>query len=220
MNALAGLAFLAVLQAAAGEAEAKAALERLSARFRDVRTLSAKFTQTRVTALLDQPLISSGTFAYRRDPARLVFRITEPRRTEIHLDRTTYQVHRPDEKRLERIEFEDPEIAPRLLMIFDPRPDEVGKAFSFGRVPAGAGEIGIRLEPADENLRRRLKGITLVLAEADATLKRLAYADPEGDETRLDFTDLALNPALPPATFELAVPEGTRVLRHTVKASR
>src|SRR5690349_10016741 len=102
---LLALAFLggrAGAQDSAADAAAKAAFKKIAEKFKDMRTLSAKVVQQRRTELLDKTLLSSGTMYYRREPARLVFLLNEPRKAEIHMDRTSYQVYRPDEKRLER----------------------------------------------------------------------------------------------------------------------
>ena len=154
---------------------------------------------------------------YRRDPARLVFRLTEPRKAEVHMDRTSYQVYSPEEKRLERTDFENDEVTGKILMVFEPRPDDLGKTFAIRGGGSKDGLIDVRLEPSDEKVRRRLKRVSLTIAESDGALKRLAYFDGEGDEVTLDLSDVAVNPDLAADVFELRIPEGTRVLRRTVK---
>jgi len=110
---------------------ANAAFRKLAEKFKDVRTLSAKVVQERRTELFDKPITSSGTLYYRRDPARLVFILTEPRKAEIHMDRTSYQVYRPDEKRLERTDFGSEDLSAKIFMAFEPKPNELGKAFTL-----------------------------------------------------------------------------------------
>jgi outer membrane lipoprotein-sorting protein len=216
------LAALLIAQAAAGQEApadqaAKAALRKLAERFREARTLSARVTQNRRTELLEKPLVSSGMMYYRRDPARLVFRLTEPRKAEIHMDRTSYQVYRPDEKRLERTEFENDEVTGKILMVFEPKPDDLGRTFTIRGGESKDGRIEVHLEPADEKVRRRLRRVSLTIAEADGALKRLSYFDADGDEVTLDLADVAINPDLASDLFTLQVPEGTRVLRRTVR---
>lgn len=207
----------AAAQDSPADAAAKAALRKLADRFKEARTLSARVRQSRRTELLDKPIVSSGMMYYRRDPARLVFRLTEPRKAEIHMDRTSYQVYRPDEKRLERTDFENDEVTGKILMVFEPKPDELGKSFAVRGGESKDGRIEVRLEPADEKVRRRLKRVSLSIAEADGALGRLSYFDGEGDEVTLDLSDVAINPDLAADLFALQVPEGTRVLRRTVK---
>jgi outer membrane lipoprotein-sorting protein len=192
------------------------ALKRLAERMKDVRVLTCTIRQERRTALIERPLTSAGTMAYRRDPGRLVFRLTEPRASEIHMDRGAYQVYRPDEKRLERIEFEDDALTGQLLALFDPKPETVGKRFAMKRVDGPDGLIELRFDPVDEQVKRRVASISLTLGEADATIRRIRYVQADGDAVSFDLSDVRLNPELPPSTFDLKVPEGTRVLTHKV----
>lgn len=185
------------------------ALKRLGARMKDVGTLSCSIRQIRKTALIETPLVSAGTMSYRREPGRLVFRLTEPRSSEIHMDRRAYQVYRPDEKRLERIEFEDDVLTGQLLTLFDPKPEAMGKAFKMSMV---AGDL--LLEPLDEKVKKRLASLTLTLAGDE--IRRLRYVQADGDEVTFELSDVRLNPALPASAFELQVPEGTRILTHKV----
>lgn len=210
------LATLAAAQESPVDAAARAALDKLAGKMKDVRTLTADVVQSRKTELLDKPIVSSGTMAYRRDPARLVFHLTEPRKAEIHLDKGSYQVYRPDEKRVERIDFESEDVTTRILMVFEPKADEIGKAFSVKGENAKDGLIDVRLESSDERFRKRMKRIVLTIAEADGGLRRIAYTDAEGDEVQFDLSRVQINPALAAEEFALKIPEGTRVLRRTV----
>jgi outer membrane lipoprotein-sorting protein len=217
------LALVVLLPAPQGrpaDAAAEAALKKLAARMRDARTLTANVVQSRKTELLDKPIVSSGSMAYRREPAQLMFRLTEPRHAEILLDKASYQVYRPDERRLERIDFEGEDVTSRILLVFEPKSEEVGKAFRVtGRDPRD-GRIDVVLEASDERVRKRMKQIVLTVAEADGTLSRIAYIDAEGDEVQFELSQVVVNPDLPPDAFSLKVPEGTRILRRTVKPEK
>jgi len=211
-----GLILVVAVQDAPADAAAKAALQKLTAKMKDVRTLTASVTQSRRTELLDKPIVSSGSMAYRRDPARLVFHLTEPRKAEIHLDKSSYQVYRPDEKRLERLDFEGEDVTAKILMVFEPKTDEIGKAFGVKGGEVRDGAIDVHLESSDERFKKRLKKIVLTIAEADGALRRIAYTDAEGDEIQFDLDKVDVNPPLPADAFVLKIPEGTRVLRRTV----
>ncbi len=207
-------------QEAAADTAAKAALQKLADRMKEARTLTAKVIQSRHTELLDKPIVSSGTMAYRRDPARLVFHLTEPRKAEIHLDKTSYQVYRPDEKRVERIDFAGEDVTAKILMVFEPKTEDIGKAFSIRGGETHDGQIEIRLESSDEKFRKRMKKIALTVVEADGALRRIAYTDAEGDEVQFDLSEVVINPDVPADLFTLRFPEGTRVLRRTVTPSK
>jgi outer membrane lipoprotein-sorting protein len=219
MIATAGV-LLALLAQAEQDDAAKEALKKLADRMRDAKTLSAKVSQQRRTELLDKPVTSSGTMLYRREPGRMVFRMTEPRTTEIHLDRTCYQVYRPDEQRLERFEFEDDSVTGKLLAVFDAKPEQMGKSFGARSGARRGDDLEVLLSPTDERVKGRMRKLSLTISTADGTLKRIDYEDADGDEVRFEMSDLTLNPDLAPEVFELKVPEGTRVLRHKAKFPR
>ena len=214
------LAILLVLGCAAAQdspedAAAKAALQKLAEQMKDVRTLTADVVQSRKTELLDKPIVSSGRMAYRREPARLVFHLNEPRKAEIHLDKSSYQVYRPDEKRLERIDFGSEDVSTKILMVFEPKTDDIGKAFAVKGGERKDGAIEVRLESTDPKFLKRMKKIALTIVEADGSLRRIAYTDAEGDEVQFDLSKVVLNPELPADEFVLRTPDGTRVLRRT-----
>jgi len=224
LNGMIGLALWAALaspqESAPADEPAKEALRKLSVRMKDARTLTAKIVQRRTSALLEEPITSKGTLYYRREPGKLVFRMSEPRETWIHLDKDAYQVYRPEEKRLERIEFQNDELAPRLFMVFEPKEAELGKAFAIRRGESPPGEILVRLEPLDPKTLRAFSKLTLLLSEEDGTMRRIAYTDPEGDDVQFDLSQVAVNPELPPRAFDLVIPEGTRVLTHSLKSEK
>lgn len=203
-------------QNVAPSSPARAALEKLAERLRDARFLSARVVQSRRTDLLEEPITSSGMLYYRRQPAQLVFQLSEPRKAEIHLDQTTYQVYRPEEHRLEVTDFGKEEVSAKILMVFEPKPDALGKTFAIEGGESKGGQIEIRLESSDERVRKRLRRIVLTLSQADHSLRRLSYVDGEGDTVTYELSDVTINPELSPELFSLKVPPGTRVLRHSL----
>jgi outer membrane lipoprotein-sorting protein len=207
-------------QESSADPAAQAALKKLAERLKEARTLSAKVVQHRRTELLDKPIVSSGMMYYRREPARLVFHLTEPRKAEIHMDRESYQVYRPDEKRVERTDFGREDVSAKILMVFEPQPEQIGKAFSVRGGESRDGQIEVRLEPVDEKVRRRLRKVVLTIVEADGALRRLTYVDGDGDEVTFDLSDVAINPELSSDLFALKTPEGTRVIRRSVPADK
>ena len=67
---------------------------------------------------------------------------------------------------------------------------------------------------------KRLRRVSLTIADADGALHRIVYVDGQGDETQFELSDVALNPDLPPAVFALSIPEGTRVFRNSLPADK
>lgn len=199
-------AFLLVLCVQADDPVAT--LRALGERMKDARTMKTSFDQKRTTALVQGPVLSAGVMYYRREPARLVFHLIEPYAAEIHMDREAYQVWRPKEKRLERIDFGDDSVASRLFMVFDPKPDRLKDAFEITRV----GDE-IRLVPKDPEARKRMSLLALLVAPDPPTLRRIRYIDADGDEVRMDFHVVTLNPDVPADVWTLEVPPDAKVFR-------
>ena len=206
------MAVMLALCLQANDASARDALKKLSGRFKDLRTLSCNVTQSRTTMLLDKPITSSGHLYYRREPGKLVFNMTKPRRTELHFDSKTYQVYRPEEKRLERITFSSGQVSTYLLMVFDPKPGELEKKFTITEGKVVDATIEVRLNPIDDKIRKQLTKLTLVIEQATGDLRSVSYSDRDGDDIRFDLSKIKLNPKLKPNIFKLTVPADTTIL--------
>jgi outer membrane lipoprotein-sorting protein len=192
-------------------------LQALADKHRDVRSLQAGYVQERRSALMEKPLVSKGTLFWRREPGCLVFDVTEPRRSRIRLDATSYQVHRPDERQAERFQFASNELARSLFQVFAPEPAKLEEALRLESYEVEEGVGTLRLRPVAERLKAFLGSLSLAVRLADTTLVRVAYTDGEGDEVRIELSDLKRNPAIDPSVFEARVPEGTRWIVHEVK---
>lgn len=188
-------------------------LRALAEKMKGATSLRADVVQRRKTALLEEPIVSKGVLHWRREPGRIVILLSEPKETRVQIDRASYEVWRPDEKRLERVEFAGDEGAGKLLQIFDPRPDEMGKAFEL----RSAGEGEIVMIPKDAKVRKRVKAIGISVSAADGSLKRIRTEDADGDETVFELAKTELDPPLPAGLWDLSLPEGSRVLVHRAR---
>jgi outer membrane lipoprotein-sorting protein len=216
------LPLLLLFQAGSDES-ARSALGRFSDRFRDLTGLSASFTQSRRSALLNEPIKSSGKLHYRRDPAHLVFEVEKPHRASVHFDGKSYQVYRPDEKQLEQFEIEDSEISRWLFMAFNPKIEEIEKSFIVKSGTAKEETLEVVLVPSESKLLKVIAKLTLLLSRGDAPgdplLRQIGYVDPDQDELSFEISNATLNPSFAPETFELKLPEGARVLKHKKKTN-
>jgi hypothetical protein len=87
---------------------ARAAMKALAERHKDLDTLRAQYRQERSSVLTKEPLVSTGTLLFRREPGCLVFRVQKPEPAVILLDERRYQVWRPEQKQLERFVLAGP----------------------------------------------------------------------------------------------------------------
>jgi len=200
--------------------EARAALGKLANRMLAGKTLTADFTQTRRSALLEKPITSAGRLAYRRDPEALAFILTEPARSEVRFEKACYTVYRPDEKQLERFEFEDETVLRGLFTAFNPDVERVRKFAAMKLASKKDGVAHVVLEPTDDKARRLFKSITLSIVERDGTLAGISYTDADGDDVEFALSGMAIDAEVPPETFAPKLPEGVKTLVHKVKADK
>lgn len=201
------LAALFVLAAAQDSADdARKALETLSGRMGKAKTLVASFTQERHSTLLDDPITSSGRLYYRRDPEALAFAIAEPRRSHVRFGTTWYRVYRPDEKQLERFEFEDDQMTRGLFFAFHPDPKRLAESADASVAGKSDGSLRITIVPREERYRRFVSQLTLTLSEDATALKGFSYTDRDGDDIRFTLSDVKLDAEIEEASLTPEIP--------------
>lgn len=189
------------------------ALTKLSARHGGAKIITASYRQERTTALLKRPLISTGTLALRKDPACMIFRAAGKHPTTIRLTYESYEVLRASRKTLERTPLADRSLPDALFQAMAPQLQRLEKSFVIVESWRLGAALEIRLRPREKG-SEFVRDITLVIDEKRHELRRIAYRDPQGDQVSLILSELRLDPKLPKKTFELVVPDGTKVLVH------
>ncbi len=224
--AMLALALLFALQTAPAPAsapalsiqdEAKALLTRLAERQSSVKSMRSSYVQERKSALLKDPLVSKGTFLWRKEPGCVVFEVAEPKRARIRLDAASYQVFRPDDRQAERFEFESNDLGKALLQSLSPNAGEMEKGFSVVSFTRTDGRAEVALEPQVEKMKAFLTAFRIVVREDDMTIEEIAYTDGQGDEVKIRIEKLERDPPLDDSAFDAALPPGTELLVHKVE---
>jgi outer membrane lipoprotein-sorting protein len=203
---------------------AKQLLDRLAAKHREVRSLSAAFEQRVRTPLMRKPIVSAGTMVFRREPACAVFTITKPRHSIARFDETSYVIFRPDRQEAERYVFADGDVAGLMVQVFSPKPtEEMEKAFRIGpleSVPVTAGAAPrqrITLLPLKDEMLTYFKSLSLTIEPEASVLRGLSYVNRDGDTVEIEITDLRIDPELEEVVFSAELPEGTNVQVHRLE---
>ena len=205
--------------------EADAVLARIDAKAGEIHTLAADFEQRRYTPLLKEPLVSEGLV--RVVPTMTRWDTHLPRASIMVSDATTLKIYDPEARILEIYEMEE-----RLTgLMFSPMPrtSQLRRYFELEVMAAeranpneaeeeSAGELPgesiycIRLTPRQQWSQH----VQWAMAEIDAdrgVLRRVAWADPDGDRTEIRFAQVKLNEALSPDGLALALPGDVKIVR-------
>jgi len=197
-------------------ARAEALLAAHGARAKAVKVLVADYVQRRTTKLLKDPLVSKGEFLFVREPAAVLFYAREPRLSVVRLTTTTYEVHRPQKKQLERFVLDGPELAAGLFAVVGGDVERLRADFVIvgcDDVPGAAGRVQIRLQPKAAAARERLPEIAVTLHAAAGELAAVGYRDPAGDLVVIELHALRPDPPSPPGT-QLTIDPDTVVVEH------
>jgi outer membrane lipoprotein-sorting protein len=208
---------LAGVQASGIDADLLKRLEAADAKAASVVDLIADFEQKKHTALLKEPMVSSGRLRVRGSTVR--WDTSMPRASVLWMDEREIRVYYPLDASLEIYPVDEP--LRRLTASPIPRLKPMQEQFDITAMPLseieGAAEstslFAIRLTPKGEALRKHVKEVRVLVDSGTGLTSRMEVVDPEGDRTLIAFTNTRANTGLAEKDLELKVPEGTKVSR-------
>jgi len=193
-----------LLSVAAAAAHADA-VDTLREFVRDVKTGSAAFTQTVTSPDGAKKKTSSGQFEFAR-PNRFRFAYMKPFAQTIVADGQKVWIHDPDLNQVSSRKIDQAlGTTPAALLTGG----ALDKDFDLSTLPAKDGLDWAQAVPKAkegavfQSLRVGFKGKQLAAVE---------IVDSFGQRSRLEFANLAANPALPADTFRFSVPKGADVI--------
>lgn len=189
----------------------------IDARGAGINDLSADFTQEKHTPLLKKPLVSSGHILIKGSAS--LWTTAQPEPTVMRIDNKEIRLLYPKQKVME-IYRTDERMGSLAASPF-PRLGVLKEHFTFERVPArgiipGADEskfLALRMKPAQEELRKHIDEVTVVLGIATGFVQRAQTIDTDGDRVVLTFSNLRINTGLKDKDLEMEVPAGVSVTR-------
>lgn len=197
------VALVTVVRGAAAAApcdSTDACLRLLSAAQASTRTLDARFVQTKHVSLLDEPLVSTGRFRFRR-PDYVRLDVVTPRPTTILIAGRAVTI--PGLTDTERQAVAGSPMAAMFT--------ELGALFAgtLDRAPAhfdvaasGVGDaIVVTLTPTAPDYQRLFRAITLRFAGPGPLVQAMRLDDALGDSLDVELRDVRRNVELPDALF-------------------
>ncbi len=200
------LALVVVLLATASSARAgdwSDSYESIRGACQGVQTIEAEFVQTRALKILRQPIVSRGTFTYRR-PADLRWAYVSP-------IESVFVTHSGTAERFLRREG-------KLIRDASARVDAMGAVLAeinlwlsgnfaqsklfVPEIQHSAGKAAVVLVPIAPALGATIKNIRLTLGRAPGTLDRIVIDEGTEGTTSIDFTNLRINVALGTDRFD------------------
>ena len=206
-----GLLVSAVSTEPAAAQDVTEVLATAQAKYRQIETLQAEFTQTLVNPMMGNET-TTGTL-YLAPPDRFSMRFAEPEGDRIVADGTWLWLHTPSTTPNQVIRQPIPDMGPatpNLFGQFVDRPLDRYSAMYAGRDSvAGYGVEKVRLIPRVEGIPFRSVVISL---SADGMLRRVDIVEDSGQRRTLVFDSILVNAPIPPEELIFRVPKGTRIV--------
>ena len=173
-----------------------------------IRSLHAGFEQSKTTALLREPIVSSGIVRHIEGLTR--WDTTAPYASTMVVTRGRLEMFYPDQKVLEVYELSDQVNA----MATSPAPDidELRKLFEISDVQSDEQVLNITFVPRDAQLAEVFRTVEMAVVRDRACLRQIGFTNPDDETTTILFSDVELNIELDRDELEMDVPEGTTVV--------
>jgi hypothetical protein len=172
---------------------ARGLIERTSKALDGVRRVDAEFVQTQESVLLEKPMVSSGLFYLRAQPACLLLKFNKPRAVEVRSDANSHRVYEPTKNRATRLVFESNELAKALVGVFTQEISSIEKLFVLESLITGKKDTTISLRPRSKELSGILTKLQLTIRNSDALVLAMRYTNKEGEATHLRLMKVVLH---------------------------
>lgn len=176
-----------------------------------VKSLQASFRQEKSLAMLAEPQVSRGTFAYEK-PDKVLWRYSEPTPVTMLIAGGRMTTYYPALSRAETLEvsrFQD-----RIFKYMGAANaiGELNTWFNF-RFSDRKGDATWKLEllPKTSQVARRVKSITIWIDRQSFMTTKFEYVEADGDMTRYEFTGIRVNEPVPAGSFKLDLPASVKV---------
>jgi outer membrane lipoprotein-sorting protein len=180
-----------------------------------IADLTADFVQQKSTALLKNPMISTGTVWARGSKMLWSSRTPEP--TVMQLDEKQLTLFYPDQKTAEiyPLNSQLAQLAaspvPRLADLLEHFNFAVASSKDLGAEP-NPSQAAFLLTPTDEDIREHVANVTVLIDAKAGFILTFKMVDTDGDITVLRFSNLKTNTKFDDARLRLELPADVKIV--------
>jgi outer membrane lipoprotein carrier protein len=189
------------------------ALDRASAAYQTIRTLSAQFTQIVENPLLGAPDTTRGKL-YQMRPSRFAMRFTHPKGDRIVADGRHLWLYTPSTTPGQVIRTAIPSTGttgPNLIAQFVERPRERYRA-RYVRADSVAGRVMDVVELVPRTADLPYSNAVVWIDREDGLVRRIEIEESSGQHRTLVLDKLIVNRGVPGREFTFSPPAGLRVV--------
>ena len=207
LPALIAVAWLGAPPVSPPQLSADDLVKRLETRNREVRDLTARFTQTYRSGALGRTLVERGTLAIKR-PGRMLWEYEAPEKKTFVSDGKRFYFYVPaDRQVIVREQAGERGVAVALL---SGQSDLLVQFEAAIEMDAGDGLDRVRLTPRSPD--PEVRSVVLEL-DTQLRLRAISIEDAQGNTSRFRFEALRENLGLPDRMFRFELPQGVEVIQ-------
>lgn len=194
-----------------GGAKVNALVDMVVAKQRSVSTLRARFVQRKSSALLLDPVSSTGDFRFLA-PDRVRWDYEAPDRMVVVFSGETLTTYRPDDKSAECVKIARKNQRFVKILAGTQPLDELREQFRISLTDRGApAPYVLTLEPIHRTLKRKIDRVLLEVDRQQLLPVVIEYAEADGDSTRYEFRSLEVDAGIDESVFALELGDDVRV---------
>jgi outer membrane lipoprotein-sorting protein len=171
-----------------------------------LRTLTAQFTETTTSSLLNEPLVARGTLAVVR-PHRVVLHYDQPEMRTLLIDGAVMRMVWPRRRLDERRNIGATQR--RIEQYFvDKSPDQLRRHFDIqADAPVDRPALWrVRMTPKRRQIQDGVSQLELWLDRTTVMLTAMRMIFPNGDTKLMEFEGVRVNPPIDPSVFRIPTP--------------
>jgi len=187
------------------ESELSWVIKNMKNKEKSLKTLTAKFAQTKNTRLLKKPLYSEGMI-YFDSEGKMLFEVTSPSSVMVLIKSGLLLIYYPDiSKTKER--YLGNNFLQKYIGIGQ-SVEEFRKQYSIQLVSkTDSGAYHLRFTPKMKEIAKRIDMIEIEVRPTQWLPERICFKEKEGDYTSINLKFTSVNEPLPPGIFKINVTE-------------
>jgi outer membrane lipoprotein-sorting protein len=184
------------------ESELSWVIKNIKDKEKDLNTFAAKFSQTKKTHLLKEPLHSEGLIYYD-SASRMLLQVTSPSSLKVLLEDNMLFVYYPGLSKVEEKYLGRDNILKKYFGI-----GQSIEELEIQLIPKSHSDsYHLKLVPKVPEIARNIEMIQIVVSAKSWLLEQIHFKESEGDYTSIWLEFTSINESLPPGIFTIDLPE-------------
>jgi outer membrane lipoprotein-sorting protein len=194
-----------------------AQLEAIDAKAAQVKDLVAHFEQRKFSALLTEPLVTTGEVRSKASTMLWIGQTPEPTRMRVTLERM--QIYYVKQKLVEdypivgKLGSLAASPLPRLATLRERFTIEADAGDDLAVWADNAEPVAFKLTPIEAEVKQYVDHIRVLLDGSRGLVSVFELVDPDGERTTIAFSDIRVNAGIDDASLELDAPRDVKVVK-------